>query len=380
MIYADHNATSPLRPQAREAMLAALEGAANPSSVHASGRAARARLEAARSDLAGCIGGAGADLIFTSGGTEANALALQGCALALDMAATLLVSAVEHEAVSRAAAFSGVPVETAYVTPAGTLDLDALAHRLGRWDRARDGTPVLALMLVNNETGVIQPVAEAARLVREAGGLVHCDAVQALGKIPVSAALLGVDYLAVSAHKVGGPHGVGALWVRPGAPLRAIQHGGGQERGLRSGTQNVAGAAGFAAAARAAVAELARYEALGPLRDAMEARLTGEGGASVFGAQAPRVAGTSCFGRAGFRAETQVMALDLAGVMVSAGAACSSGKVRRSLVLSAMGVDNTLAESAIRASFGWDSGPGDFHALADAWLVASARQRQKGTP
>ncbi len=379
MIYADYNATAPLRPEAREAMLAALETAANPSSVHGPGRAARRRVETARSQVGAAIGSRAEDIVFTSGGTEASALALHGAVAALHGDATLLLSAIEHEAISQNAGTAGVPVETVYVRPDGRVDLDALADRLARWDRASSGTPVLALMLANNETGVIQPVAEAAVLVREAGGLTHCDAVQGLGKVPVNVALLGVDYLALSAHKAGGPQGVGALWHRPGAPLKPVLLGGGQERSLRSGTENLAGIAGFGAAAEAAVVDLAGYGALAGPRDAMEARLRAEAGITVMGEDAPRLAGTSCFGLEGFRSETQVMALDLAGVAVSAGSACSSGKVRRSLVLSAMGASDALAECAIRTSFGWKTAPGDFDAVADAWLFAARRSVLKET-
>jgi len=185
--------------------------------------------------------------------------------------------------------------------------------------------------------------------------------------------MLGADYIALSAHKIGGPQGVGALWHRAGAPLKAVQHGGGQERGLRSGTENVAGIAGFGAAVSAAVRNLPEYAKLSGYRDAMEARLKAEGGVSVIGEAAPRLAGVSNFARPGFRAETQVMALDLAGVCVSAGSACSSGKVKRSLVLMAMGADDALAESAIRASFGWNSRPEDFERLTEAWLEAARR-------
>ena len=376
MIYADYNATAPLRPEARDAMLAALESGANPSSVHAAGRAARKILERAREQVGAAIGSRAQDVIFTSGGTEANALALQGAVEALDGAATLLVSAIEHEAVSRAAAHAGAPVETVYVTPDGRVDLERLADRLKRWDRTLSGTPILSLMIANNETGVIQPVSEAAALVRAADGLVHCDAVQGLGKIPVNVALLGVDYLSLSAHKAGGPQGVGAVWLRPGAPLRALQHGGGQERSLRSGTENLAGIAGFGAAAERAVADLPDFGVLAARRDAMEARLRAAG-AVVFGEDAPRLANTSNFALEGLRGETQIMALDLAGFCVSAGAACSSGKVNRSLVLSAMGASDALAESAIRASFGWDTNDTDFDALADAWYTIARRVRRK---
>lgn len=373
MIYADYNATAPLRSGAREAMLAALEAGANPSSVHRPGRLARRAVETARGRLALTIGARAQDLVFTSGGTEANALALHGVTAQLEGACTLLVSAIEHEAVIKNAGTAGAPIETAYVTAQGTLDLDWLGDRLKRWDHDRDGLPLLALMLANNETGVIQPVAQAAAMVREAGGLTHCDAVQALGKIQVNVGLLGVDYLALSAHKVGGPQGVGALWVRSGAPLKPILLGGGQERSLRSGTENVAGIAGFGAAAEAAMSDLSDLQALSVHRDAFEARLKAEAGIAVFGEDAERLPQTSNFALSGFRAETQVMAMDLGGVAVSSGAACSSGKVKRSLVLSAMGVDDALAESAIRTSYGWKTTREDFDATAEAWLEAARR-------
>lgn len=380
MIYADYNATAPMRPEARDAVLMALAlGAANPSSVHQSGRAARAVVEKARGQIGGAIGSRAADILFTSGGTESLALAIQGAVLALDGKATLIVSAIEHEAASKAAAYAGVPVETAYVGADGRVDLADLGARLSAWDRDLKGTPILVLMLANNETGILQPVAEAAALVRAAIGLTVCDAVQAFGKVQVNAALLGADYIALSAHKIGGPQGVGALWHRAGAPLKALQYGGGQERGLRSGTENVAGIAGFGAAAEAAVRDLPKYAALAKPRDAMEARLKAEGGVTVIGEGSPRLAGTSNFARPGFRAETQVMALDLAGVCVSAGSACSSGKVKRSLVLLAMGADDALAESAVRTSFGWDTKPEDFERVADAWLEAARRTVLKET-
>jgi cysteine desulfurase len=380
MIYADYNATAPMRPEARDAVLTALAlGAANPSSVHRSGRAARAVIEKGRAQVGAAIGSRAADILFTSGGTEALALAIQGAVLALDGKATLIVSAIEHEAASKAAAYAGVQVETAYVLASGQVNLVDLETRLGSWDRDVKGTPVLVLMLANNETGILQPVSEASALVRRAGGLTVCDAVQAFGKVQVNAALLGADYIALSAHKIGGPQGVGALWHRAGAPLKALQHGGGQERGLRSGTENVAGIAGFGAAAEAAVRDLPKYAALARHRDGMEARLKAEGGVTVIGEGSPRLAGTSSFARPGFRAETQVMALDLAGVCVSAGSACSYGKVKRSLVLLAMGADDALAESAIRTSFGWDTKPEDFGRVTDAWLEAAHRTVLKET-
>lgn len=379
MIYADYNATAPLRPEAREAVLTALAAAANPSSVHGPGRGARKLVETARGQVALSIGARAQDIIFTSGGTEANALALNGLTAQLDGACTLLVSAIEHEAVIKNAGYTGAAVETAYVTAQGALDLDWLKDRLARWDMARDGLPVLALMLANNETGVIQPVAEAAAMVREAGGLTHCDAVQGLGKIMVNVGILGVDYLALSAHKVGGPQGVGALWLRSGAPLKPVLFGGGQERSLRSGTENLSGIAGFGAAAEAGVRDLGKLQALSAARDAMETRLKSEAGITVFGEGADRLAQTSNFAIAGFRAETQVMAMDLGGVAVSSGAACSSGKVKRSVVLAAMGADDALADSAIRTSYGWNSVIEDFHRTADVWLEAARRTVLKET-
>lgn len=373
MIYADYNATAPLRREARDAMLAALDIGANPSSVHGPGRAARKLLETARNQVSVAIGARAQDVIFTSGGTEASALALNGIAAKLDGKCTLLVSAIEHEAVMKNAGYAGVSTETAYVTADGVLDLYWLGDRLSRWDEGQDGIPVLALMLANNETGVIQPVAEAAALVREAGGLTHCDAVQGLGKVMVNVNLLGVDYLALSAHKVGGPQGVGALWVRSGAPLKPVLFGGGQERSLRSGTENLGGIAGFGAAAEAGVRDISILQALAPLRDAMETQLVEELDVKVFGRGVERLPQTSNFAIPGFRAETQVMAMDLAGVAVSSGSACSSGKVKRSLVLSAMGVEDELSESAIRVSFGWNSRPEDFDAVAKAWLSVAKR-------
>ena len=379
MIYADYNATAPLRPDAREAMIAALEVGANPSSVHGPGRRARKVLETARRQVAAAISGVPQDVVFTSGGTEAIGMAINGVVRQLEGACTLLVSAIEHEAVAKNAGYSGARVETVYVTPSGAADLNDLSERLKVWDHEANGCPVLVLMLANNETGVIQPVAEAAAMVREAGGLTICDGVQGLGKIPVNVSLLGVDYLALSAHKAGGPQGTGALWLKSGAPLRASLFGGGQERSLRSGTENLAGIAGFGAAAEAATGDLSAYTKLAVHRDRMEARLKAEGGVTVFGETAERLPNTSNFAYSGFRAETQVMAMDLAGIAVSSGSACSSGKVKRSLVLSAMGADDALAESAIRTSFGWNSTPEDFDRTADAWLQALHRRKTKET-
>lgn len=369
-IYADYNATAPLRPEAKAAIAAALELTGNPSSVHAEGRKARALVEGAREAVAAAIGACRDDIAFTSGGTEAVQAPLRGALRAVENS-QLVVSSIEHDAVS---ALAELP-KAWPVKADGVVDLvwlEAVVSTL-----AADGArPLVSLMLVNNETGVIQPVAKAAEIVHAAGGLIHCDAIQGLGKIEVSIVELDVDYLSLSAHKVGGPQGVGAFYVKPSAPFRSVQTGGGQEFGRRAGTENVAGIAGFGAAAEAAVAGLSQYQKLAEMRDAMEATLQSAApGLQIHGQDAPRVAGVSCFGVEGLPSETQVMGLDLAGFAVSAGSACSSGKVKPSRVLTAMGLSDTAARSSIRASFGWASKAEDFAALADAWIKMAARAR-----
>jgi cysteine desulfurase len=371
-IYADYNATAPLRPEAKAAMAAALELTGNPSSVHAEGRKARALVEGAREAVASAIGACRDDIAFASGGTEAVGAALRG-ALLQKRQVCLIVSPIEHDAVESHA--SGDEGDKWFVRADGVIDLGSLKEDVAT--AARLGLqPLVSLMLVNNETGVIQPVAEAAEIVHAAGGLIHCDAIQALGKIEVSLLDLDVDYLSLSAHKIGGPQGMGAFYVKPVAPFRAVQTGGGQEFGRRAGTENVAGIAGFGAAVEASLAGLAQYQALAVHRDRMEARLRAAApGLQVHGGAAPRVAGVSCFGVEGLPSGTQVMGLDLAGFAVSAGSACSSGKVKPSRVLTAMGLSDTAARSSIRASFGWASAAEDFDALAEAWIKMAARAR-----
>ncbi|HOZ29120.1 MAG TPA: cysteine desulfurase family protein [Hyphomonadaceae bacterium] len=373
-IYADYNATAPLRPEAKAAMVAALSLTGNPSSVHAEGRKARALVEGAREAIAAAIGACRDDIAFTGGGTEAAQAPLRGSFLA-DGRLCILVSRIEHDAVE-ALASDGDDYKW-FVASNGVVDLDSLKTdvetvvRLGL-------RPIVSLMLVNNETGVIQPVAEAAEIVHKAGGLIHCDAIQALGKIPVSIIDLDVDYLSLSAHKIGGPQGMGAFYVKPGASFSAIQTGGGQEFGRRSGTENVAGIAGFAAAVTVATSAngLGAYQALAEHRDRMEEKLKAAAPSlQVHGSGAARVAGVSCFGVEGLPSETQIMGLDLAGFAVSAGSACSSGKVKPSRVLTAMGLGDTAARSAIRASFGWATVWQDFDALAEAWIRHAARAR-----
>jgi cysteine desulfurase len=309
-------------------------------------------------------------IVFTSGGTEANALALRGSGRQ-----RLIVSAIEHDSVLRHA---GDNAELVPVDRDGVVDIAALEEML-----AADTTPALvAVMLANNETGVIQPLADVVRVAKAHGALVLCDAVQALGKIAVDFAALGVDYLSLSAHKIGGPQGVGALVVRSQAPLSAQLLGGGQEASRRAGTENIAGIVGFGVAAGQVDDHLSKAGFVADLRDLAKRRLTDlVPQARVFGASAPRLPNTLCIEMPGVKAETQIVALDLASVAVSAGAACSSGKLRPSAVLQAMGVDAEQAANAIRISFGWSSAQSDVERLVAGWgaLWARAGQRQPVT-
>ena len=362
MVYLDHNATSPLRAEAREAMDAALGIGGNASSVHGRGRAARAAIEQARAQVASLAGTRVEDVVFTSGGSEANALALWGAvhgAADADARITrLFVSAIEHSSIlanadALADRVAGLRVEKIPVNGDGVADLAALRTLLGEGK----GRALIALMAANNETGVIQPVAEAGILAREAGALLLIDAVQAAGKIAVPSA----DYASLSAHKLGGPQGAGALILRPGAPFAAQILGGGQEQGRRAGTENLSGIAGFGAACEIAARELATKDTT--QRDRLEAGLRQlVPDTVVFGAGVPRLANTSNFALPALSAETALMALDLDGVMVSSGSACSSGKVKPSHVLAAMGVSEELSRAALRASFGWNSTESDAEA------------------
>jgi len=377
-VYLDYNATGVVRPEAAAAVAHALEAGGNPSSVHAAGRAARALVEQARADVAALIAAPASTIVFTSGGTEANALALQSAVAAGSK--RLLISAIEHDSIEEGAHASGAAVEAIPVDRQGRADLGWLAERLARWDAA-DGKPFVALMLANNETGVIQPVAEAAELVRAADGWLHVDAVQAAGKIAVDSRALGADTLSISAHKIGGPQGVGALTFGPRATLSRRQHGGGQERGRRGGTENVPGISGFGAAAKVSLQALQQpvdVEEKTAWRDAAAARLKAAGGV-VMGEAAPRLPNTLCVATPGFASDTQVMALDLAGIMVSAGAACSSGKVRQSPVLAAMGAGD-LAQCGIRVSGGWRTTEADWNRFADAWFEAHQRHVARRAP
>lgn len=362
-IYLDNNATAPLRPEVMRAMTEALQNHGNASSIHAPGRQARARIEMARNAVAGLVGAKAEEVIFTSGGTEANNLALRGVT-----ADRVFVSAIEHDSVLRAAPEDSVIIP---VLTSGIVDLAALDALLG----ACTVPALVSLMLANNETGIVQPVAQAAQIAHAHGARLHCDAAQAVGKILVDCAALDTDLLTVSAHKFGGPQGAGALIIRNGIYLAAQMRGGGQERGHRGGTENIAAIAGFGCAAKAAGDALpALTPELSRLRDALETGVKSiTPDAILFGDVVQRLPNTSCFALPGMAAVTQVMNLDLAGIAVSPGAACSSGKVTRSNVLSAMGIIDAVADCAIRVSLGWATQAADIDVFLSAWEMIAGR-------
>jgi cysteine desulfurase len=365
-IYMDWNATAPLRGEAREAMTAAFEIYGNPSSVHAEGRRARRLVEEARSSVASAVGARSRDIIFTSGGTEANAFALQpGLRKGTNPTVRrLLVSAIEHASVMAGGGFPREMVAAIGVTTSGVVDLSQLRELL-------HGKPpaLVSVMLANNETGAIQPITEAAEIVHDEGGLLHVDAIQAFGKIPFDIKDLNADLVTLSAHKIGGPKGVGALVLSEGLNgLEPLLRGGGQELSRRAGTENVAGIAGFGAATRAAIAaqptDVAR---LAGLRQRLEEGLRETPGTIVFSEAAPRLPNTTLVTVPGLKAETAVIGFDLAGIAVSSGSACSSGKVQPSHVLEAMGFKGDIAQGAVRLSLGWSTSDADVDRCLEAW-------------
>ena len=378
-IYLDWNATAPLRPAARAAMLAALDQLGNPSSVHAEGRAARHLVETAREQVAALVGADAGNVVFTSGGTEANSLALgpaierPGDRQLLDR---LLVSAIEHPSVASGGRFAREKIEEIPVTSQGIVDLSALEARLR--ELATAGQRLLvSIMHANNETGVLQPVAAAAAMVHASGGLLHVDAVQTAGRIPCDINALGADLLVISGHKLGGPQGVGAL-VRSSQALHLADpliKGGGQERGGRAGTENVAAIAGFGAAAGAAAAALGADGVLvRALRERLEAGLMAVAANTViFGSGAERLPNTTLFALRGLKAETVLMALDLDGIAASSGSACSSGKVTASRVVQAMGVAPELGIGAVRLSLGRDTTETEIDRFISAWSKLVSR-------
>jgi len=365
-VYLDWNATTPLRPEARQAMAAAWDMAGNPSSVHAEGRQARRLVEDARAAIAAAVGARPQDVVFTSGGTEANALALtpglrRGAG---EPVRRLFVSAIEHTSVLSGGRFSPETLTTIAITGSGLVDVDHLRGLLADGPRA-----LVSVMLANNETGALQPVGEVADIVHQAGGLLHVDAIQALGKIPFDIKSMKADLVTLSAHKIGGPKGVGALVLADEAQgLLPLLRGGGQELGRRAGTENVAGIAAFGAAVRVSMAALqgdaARLQAL---RERLEKGLQQTPGMVVFSEGTPRLPNTTLFTVPGLRAETAVIGFDLGGIAVSSGSACSSGKVQPSHVLAAMGVGRELAQGAVRLSLGWSTSEADIDLALQAW-------------
>jgi cysteine desulfurase len=367
--YFDWNATTPLRPEAAEVLRAALAVPGNPSSVHAEGRAARRLIEDAREAVAPLVGARPGDVFFTSSGTEANMLALTPAIQTADERRPrdkLLISAIEHASVRTGGRFPSDAMSDIAVDKDGRVDLAALARALAGASRA-----LVSIMLANNESGVVQPIAAAAEIVHAAGGLLHVDAVQAAGRIPCDINALGADLMTLSAHKIGGPKGVGAL-IRAREDIHfpePLIRGGGQERGLRAGTENVAGIAAFGAAAAVARRDgPAGAERMRALRDALETGLKAIApGVVIFGATAERLPNTTLFSAAGLKAETAVIAFDLEGIAVSSGAACSSGKVQPSHVLAAMGVSPALTRGAVRVSLGWTTTESDIERFLNAW-------------
>ncbi len=371
-IYLDWNATTPLRDEARRAVFGALDLLGNASSVHAEGREARRWIEAARAAVATAVGAVPRHVVFTSGGTEANALALAPGLKADGAPAVerLVLSAIEHASVLSGGRFPASTVACLKVTRNGVVDLDHLR------DLLRDGPPALvSIMLANNETGAVQPITEAAEIIHASGGLLHVDAIQAFGKISVDMRALGADLLTLSAHKIGGPKGVGALILSDG--LRGIQpllRGGGQESSRRAGTENVAAIAGFGAAANAAMANLpVEADRIQALRERLDHGLRQTPNMIIFSDTMRRLPNTTLFTVPGLRAETAVIGFDLAGIATSSGSACSSGKVQPSHVLKAMGFDIEIAQGAVRLSMGWSTRDADVESCLEAWRSLAGR-------
>jgi cysteine desulfurase len=364
-VYLDWNATTPLRPEVRAAMIAAFDIGGNPSSIHSEGRAARKLVEDARSAVSAATGADARNIVFTSGGTEANMLALTpGLRRNGAPVQRLIVSAIEHASVLAGGRFLREKIEIAPVTSSGVVDLGKLSSLLDNRPPA-----LVSLMLGNNETGAIQPVEDVADMVHAAGGLLHVDAVPSLGKIPIDISYLKCDLLTVSAHKIGGPKGVGALVLADG--LHGLEpgiRGGGQEQGRRAGTENVVGIAGFGAAVRAAmVSREANAARMASLQQRLEAGLEALPGTTIFSIDVRRLPNTTLVSTPGLKAETAVIGFDLEGIAVSSGSACSSGKVQPSHVLEAMKADPALIQGAIRLSLGWETSEADIDRCLEAW-------------
>ena len=367
-VYLDYNASGLMRPEVLVAVNAALADGGNPSAIHALGRKARARIETARAQVAGLVGADPTAVIFSSGGTESNG---QGLASAFAAGCDrLIVGATEHPCILEAAVASGRSVKMLPVDVNGVISLGKLSELL-----RLPGKAMVAIHHANNESGVIQPIGDAARLVREAGGWLHVDAVQSAGKIPVDMRVLGADSLTLSAHKLGGPQGVGALVMGEGRSAVALIHGAGQERGLRGGTENVAGVTGFGVAAQSSLRDLPSAEAHRSWRNGAEKAVIAAG-AVIIGSGADRLPNTLFMAVADWDSPQQIITLDLAGIMASGGSACSSGKTRPSRAILATGRTD-LAVGGVRVSGGWTTTEDDWIRFATTWTGAYARQRER---
>lgn len=362
-VYLDCNATAPVLPSVKEAMTSAFELTGNPSSVHTAGRTARAAIEDARMLVASLAGCRPRDVFFTSGGTEANNQVLRSFEQDPSIE-RLYISAVEHDSITAVADTFQKPVTIIPCDANGAVSLAFLKDQLAE----QEGRAAISVMLANNETGLIQPIDEIADLALEHDALFHCDAVQALGKWPFSFAESGVHMMTVSAHKFGGPKGVGALILRSGQDIAPLFLGGGQESRKRSGTENVQGIVGFGQAAKTAQSDSDWPAVWRSLSELLIAQIEQAEEAVIIGSEASRLSNTLCIALPGVKAETQVMTLDLAGYCVSAGSACSSGKVQSSHVLEVMGYERDVAEGSIRVSFGWQTTRQEVLGFAEAWM------------
>lgn len=367
--YLDYNASAPLRPEAKAAVLAAIEITGNASSTHGEGRHARSIIETAREQVAALVGARTSDVVFTSGATEANNMVLNAGW------STIFVPQIEHDSVLAPARASRARVIELEATGDGVVRAEAFAEHVlcGKFDYARS---LMSVQMANNETGVMQPLEDIAAFAREHCIRVHTDAVQAAGRREINLAGLGIDFLTLSSHKIGGPRGAGAIVIRDGAKLPPLLLGGGQERRRRAGTENVEAIAGFGAAAEAAAGDIGRMKRVGAMRDRLEREIEGMSpGAVVIGRDAARLANTACIALPGQLAETLVIKMDMAGVAISAGSACSSGKIGASHVLSAMGFDAEIARSAVRISLGIETRDDDIERLLRAWReICAARE------
>jgi len=358
-IYLDYNATAPIRPAVIDMVSATMSQVGNPSSVHHAGRKAKAVTEEARTKVAALVGSRVRDVMFCSGGTEANNAVIRGSG-----AQSVIISATEHDSILAAVKHVAVPVYKLAVDASGLVDIDQLKSLL----KEAPAPALVSVMMANNETGTIQDIKQVVEIAKEYGAVVHTDAIQAAGKLTIDMPSLGVQYLTLSSHKIGGPQGVGAVILSPTAPLKALIVGGGQELGRRSGTENVAGIAGFGVAAFEALVGLSRGNAVTEIRNSLEKTLRSFSNEIIIaGHPDHRLPNTSCIAMPGVKGETQVMHFDLNGICISSGSACSSGKVKTSHVLSAMGYSDDVSECSIRVSLGYKSTLADVEAFTAAW-------------